>query len=178
MKMTDAHRFQNALRIMYSLDEVATVLRAEQADEFLYNPLRTALLLDQPTWAKVYALIEARQPADAVNQPVPDLLVDVDPRLGEIEQIGAHKYRYGDYIIRPENPAVPGIYWSWIDGKRGGGEPEHEGICESILACLNACDEHAAEMVEQEAEAERQAGLREMADDDKAHAAAERAKGI
>ena len=113
-----------------------------------------------------------------MNQPVPDLLCDVDARLGELTQIGEHKYRYGDYIIVRLNAPIPGTLWGWIDDKRGGGEAEHEGTCFSILGCLNECDEHHDEMAEREAEAEREADMREMADDDRAHAAMDRARGL
>lgn len=57
-----AQRFHNALRIMYSLDEVDQVLAGEKVSEFHANPLRAALHMDRATWAKVHALIEARQP--------------------------------------------------------------------------------------------------------------------
>ena len=58
----DAHRFHNALRIMHSLDEVSDVIGPEAAAEFHRDPLRAAIRMDEPTWARVYALIEARQP--------------------------------------------------------------------------------------------------------------------
>ena len=59
--MTDAAKFQNALRIMYSLDEVDTVLTPQKAEGFHRDPIRASLRMDAETWAKVYALIEARQ---------------------------------------------------------------------------------------------------------------------
>ena len=58
----DAGKFQNALRIMHSLDEVAGVLPAEDVAAFHNDPVRAAIRMDASTWAKVYALIEARQP--------------------------------------------------------------------------------------------------------------------
>lgn len=121
---------------------------------------------------------KARAIADAVNQPVPDLLCDIDARLGELKQIGAHKYIYGDYIIANRDALIPGTLWGWIDGKRGGGEADHEGTCNSLLECLDECDEHFEEMEEREAEAKREAALREAADDDRAHAQREREAGL
>ena len=59
--MTDAAKFQNALRIMYSLDEVSTVLTPYIALRFQRDPIGTSIRMDEETWAKVYALIEARQ---------------------------------------------------------------------------------------------------------------------
>lgn len=58
---TDAARFQNALRIMYSLDEVRDALPIGQAVKFHFDPAGEAIRMDADTWAKVYALIEARQ---------------------------------------------------------------------------------------------------------------------
>ena len=122
--------------------------------------------------------LKARAIADAVNQPVPDLICDVDARLGELTQIGEHEYRYGDYAIHKLNAPIPGTLWGWIDDRRGGGEVEHEGTCFSILGCLDECDEHRDEMAEREVDAERDAAMREMADDDRAHAAMDRARGL
>jgi len=59
--MTDAAKFQNALRIMYSLDEVSTVLPTDKVQAFHQAPSHAAIRMDAETWAKVYALIEARQ---------------------------------------------------------------------------------------------------------------------
>jgi hypothetical protein len=59
--MTDAAKFQNALRIMYSLDEVDAVLTPQKAEGFHRDPMRTAIRMDEEAWAKVYAMIEARQ---------------------------------------------------------------------------------------------------------------------
>lgn len=59
--MTDAAKFQNALRIMHSLDEVSTVLPPNKISDFNNYPLQIAIRMDAETWAKVYALIEARQ---------------------------------------------------------------------------------------------------------------------
>lgn len=59
---TDAQKFQNALRIMYSLDEVSSVLPTmEDTAIFHADPMRAAIRMDEETWAKVYALIEKRQ---------------------------------------------------------------------------------------------------------------------
>jgi|GEM_PF-4111010 len=57
-----AARFQNMLRIMHGLDEVDTVLDRPATAEFHRDPMRAALRMDAPTWAKVFALIENRQP--------------------------------------------------------------------------------------------------------------------
>jgi len=62
--MTDAHKFQNALRIMYSLDEVSSVLSPEDTGAFHANPMAKSVRMDEDTFARVYALIEARQPKD------------------------------------------------------------------------------------------------------------------
>jgi hypothetical protein len=59
--MTDAHTFQNALRIMHSLDEVSQVIPAENVRAFHRDPMGAALRMDAETWAKVYGLIRARQ---------------------------------------------------------------------------------------------------------------------
>jgi hypothetical protein len=59
--MSDAHSFQNALRIMNSLDEVSQVIPAENVRAFHQNPMAAAIRMDEETWAKVYALIIARQ---------------------------------------------------------------------------------------------------------------------
>ena len=61
IQKTDAQKFQNALRIMCSLDEVADVLPPYYAVRFQDDPIREAIRMDVDTWAKVYALIEARQ---------------------------------------------------------------------------------------------------------------------
>ena len=63
-KKTAAARFQNALRIMHSLDEVDTVLPHGNfsVSDFHNYPIATAIRMDAETWAKVYVLIEARQP--------------------------------------------------------------------------------------------------------------------
>ena len=58
---TDAARFQNALRIMFSLDEIYQVLPPEKVAAFHRDPIGVAIRMDAPTWAKVFALIEARQ---------------------------------------------------------------------------------------------------------------------
>lgn len=58
---TDAQKFQNGLRIMHSLDEVSSVLPPEIVPLFHNDPMMVAIRLDEETWAKVYALIEARQ---------------------------------------------------------------------------------------------------------------------
>ena len=58
---TDAQKFQNALRIMYSLDEVDMVLPRKDVAKFHNDPLAAAIRMDADAWAKVYALIEARQ---------------------------------------------------------------------------------------------------------------------
>ena len=60
-----AHEFQNALRIMHSLDEVASVMLLADARKFHADPVRAAMRMDEDTWARVYALIEARQPRKA-----------------------------------------------------------------------------------------------------------------
>jgi hypothetical protein len=59
--MTDANTFQNALRIMHSLDEVSQVIPAENVRAFHQDPMASALRMDAETWAKVYGLICARQ---------------------------------------------------------------------------------------------------------------------
>jgi len=59
-----AHEFQNALRIMMSLDEVSSVLGKEMVRVFHNDPMRAAVRMDEDTWARVYALIEARQPKE------------------------------------------------------------------------------------------------------------------
>jgi hypothetical protein len=59
--MTDAHKFQNALRIMYSLDEVSQVIPADNVRAFHQDPMAAALRMDAVTWAMVYGLICARQ---------------------------------------------------------------------------------------------------------------------
>ena len=46
---------------MYSLDEVSTVLTPYIALRFQRDPIGTSIRMDEETWAKVYALIEARQ---------------------------------------------------------------------------------------------------------------------
>ena len=56
-----AQKFQNALRIMFSLDEISTVLGPEQVASFHADPLGSAIRMDADTWAKVYALIEGHQ---------------------------------------------------------------------------------------------------------------------
>jgi hypothetical protein len=61
--MTDAAKFQNALRIMNSLDEIETVLPPHKRGYFHANPMLASIRMDAETWAKVYALIEARQKA-------------------------------------------------------------------------------------------------------------------
>ena len=60
MKTTAAHKFQNALRIMVSLDEVSDVIGNELAAEFHRAPLEFAIRMDEQTWAKVFTLIERR----------------------------------------------------------------------------------------------------------------------
>lgn len=57
-----AKRFQNALRIMHSLDEVKDVLPAYMVPIFHQDPMKAAIRMDEKTWAKVYALIERRMP--------------------------------------------------------------------------------------------------------------------
>lgn len=57
-----AHRFQNALRIMHSLDEISAVLAPDKVTEFHRDPFRAAIRMDEKTWTKVFALIDARQP--------------------------------------------------------------------------------------------------------------------
>lgn len=57
----EARRFQNALRIMHSLDEVADVLPSESVAAFHADPFGAAIRMDETTWAKVFALIEKRQ---------------------------------------------------------------------------------------------------------------------
>jgi len=59
--MTDAAKFQNALRIMNSLDEIETVPPPHKRGYFHANPMLASIRMDAETWAKVYALIEARQ---------------------------------------------------------------------------------------------------------------------
>ena len=59
--MSDAAKFQNALRIMYSLDEIDAVLTTDKVQAFHQSPSHAAIRMDAETWAKVYALIEARQ---------------------------------------------------------------------------------------------------------------------
>jgi len=59
--MSDAAKFQNALRIMYSLDEIDAVLTPQKTEGFHRDPMRAGIRMDAETWAKVYALIEARQ---------------------------------------------------------------------------------------------------------------------
>jgi hypothetical protein len=59
--MTDAHTFQNALRIMNSLDEVSQVIPAENVRAFHQDPMAATIRMDEETWEKVYALICARQ---------------------------------------------------------------------------------------------------------------------
>ena len=56
-----AHRAQNMLRIMHSLDEVGTVLPRDQVAAFHADPMGVAMRMDPTTWANVYALIERRQ---------------------------------------------------------------------------------------------------------------------
>lgn len=58
---TEAARMQNALRIMHSLDEVSSVLPPSRVSLFHRDPLRAAILMDAPTWERVFALIEERQ---------------------------------------------------------------------------------------------------------------------
>ena len=58
---TDAQKFQNALRIMYSLDEVSSVLPRDKFVAFHMDPIGVSMRMDADTWAKVYELIEARQ---------------------------------------------------------------------------------------------------------------------
>jgi hypothetical protein len=57
----DANKYLNALRIMHSLDEVGQVLDRDMAAEFHSDPARAAMRMDDETWQRVYALIEARQ---------------------------------------------------------------------------------------------------------------------
>ena len=55
-----AAQFQNAIRIMHSLDEVSEVLERDDVGDFHRNPMQASLHMDEPTWARVYALIEKR----------------------------------------------------------------------------------------------------------------------
>jgi len=60
--MTEAHKMQNALRIMMSLDEVRNIIGTDGAAAFHRDPLAAAIRMDETTWAKVFELITARQP--------------------------------------------------------------------------------------------------------------------
>ena len=57
----NAQQFQNAIRIMYSLDEVAQVLPPEKIAAFHANPADAIIRMDAPTFDKVFDLIEKRQ---------------------------------------------------------------------------------------------------------------------
>jgi len=59
-----AARMQNALRIMYSLDEIASEIGDVGARQWHSDPLGIAVRLDEEAWRRVYALIERRQPKE------------------------------------------------------------------------------------------------------------------
>lgn len=70
----EAHRFQNALRIMYNLNKRhlvnAGVYEADdpQATVFSEKPMWCACLLDEERMASLFALIESRQPREASTE--------------------------------------------------------------------------------------------------------------
>lgn len=56
----NAHQFQNALRIMNSLDEVSDVLEPHQVAIFHADPMGASIRMDDPTFARVFDLIDRR----------------------------------------------------------------------------------------------------------------------
>ena len=58
---TDAARFQNALRIMSSLDGIDEILPLNRVAAYYRDPVSESIRMDAETWAKVFDLIDARQ---------------------------------------------------------------------------------------------------------------------
>jgi len=103
-----------------------------------------------------------RAMADAINNPAPDLLAALDPRLEDVSQNEPGRFVYRECEIDPHPRG--GFDWN-LPGGDCGSAP-------TLIAALDDIDECLLD--EQREAAQHHADMQEMADDDRAHAMRER----
>lgn len=105
-----------------------------------------------------------RAMADAINNPTPDLLAAIDPRLEDVSQNEPGRFVYRECEIE-RNPR--GIY-DWT--LRGG----DCGSALTLIGALDDIDEYLLDDMPDDDDPQHHADMQEMADDDRTHALRER----
>jgi hypothetical protein len=100
----------------------------------------------------------------AFNNPTPDLLAAIDPRLEDVSQNETGRFVYRECEIDPHPRG--GFDWN-LPGGDCGDAP-------TLIAALDDIDECLLDDEPEDDDPQRHAEMQEMADDDRAHALMER----